>query len=91
MIDTAYLNKALKFYEIYESNWNSKDWQLTLEDEQQQLKIWQRSANGLKAMKAAAFVDHSPEEIAILIFDSDKKKEYDKTYDSSKMLLRVAH
>ena len=88
----GYLNKALSFRDNFEKNWNANDWSLATNDEAQQLNIWLRtSPAGLKAVKASAPVDHSPEEIALLMFDQEKKKEYDKTYDSSRVLMKVGH
>ena len=55
---------AKGFYETYMNNFNLTDWKMTTDDKKDGLQIWQRQApNGLKAMKAQAYINRCPEDI----------------------------
>lgn len=45
-------------------NLNQTDWKITTDDKKDGLKIWQRQTpEGLKAMKAEAYIERCPDEV----------------------------
>ena len=86
-----YVDLISTFYDKYVGALTLPDWKVITEDKKVGLTIWQRSdSRGLKAMKAEAYIDRSPEEIFRYIGDLSYRKDYDDTYDDGYALDKIA-
>lgn len=79
------------FYEAYMNGLEKPDWKVITDDKKVGLTIWQRTENGLKAMKAQAVIDKTADDVFKVIGDIKTRKDYDATYDDGWALEKVAH
>jgi len=68
------------------------DWQVKVDDEKEGVKLWQRKAeNGFEGIKVEGFINESIEDIMTVLTHSRKYKAlYDKNYDMSQQVKRIA-
>lgn len=86
-----FVQKALNNFDQYKIRLEKTDWKVLLEDKKDGLIVWQRtSEEGLKAMKAQAIIDWSPQDVFRVIGDSAYRKDYDAVYDEGRILQKIA-
>ena len=69
-----------------------KDWSLTVEDEKEGVKLWQRKGeNAFEGFKTQGIVNESAADVLTVLTHSRKYKGlYEKNYDMSMQVSRIA-